>query len=107
MFKEFESITLTARIPTDRIWHVREDSPLREKDGSVGCLQPGDTGLIIDMPAGYDSFMVEFVEPGDARPVAFAAVHPHEARHERDGDRARYRFWKNGAAAQRDDASGP
>ena len=104
MFKEYESITLTAHIPTDRIWHVREDSPLREADGSIGCLQPGDTGLIIDMPAGYDSFLVEFTEPGDARPVAFAAVYPNEARHEMEGDRARYRFWKNAATSQADKA---
>ena len=65
--------------PPDRIWEVREDSPLRESDGSTGCLCPGDTGLIIDMPPGYDSFLVDFSEPGVARPVALAAVYPHEA----------------------------
>ena len=104
VFKEYESITLTAHIPPDRIWHVRKDSPLREKDSSVGCLQPGDAGLIIDMPAGYDSFLVEFTEPGDARPVAFVAVYPNEARHEMEGDRDRYRFWKNAVPTQVDEA---
>lgn len=104
MFKEYECVTLTAHIPPDRIWEVREDSPLREENGSIGWLRPGDTGAIIDMPPGYDSFLVEFTEPGDARPVAFAAVHPHEARHEMEGDRARSRFWKNATIAQTDES---
>ena len=107
MFKEYDCITLTARIPPDRIWEVREDSPLREADGSIGWLRPGDTGAIIDMPPGHDILLVEFTELDEPRPVAFAYVHPHEARREMEGDRARYRFWKNAAPAPVDEVIAP
>ena len=56
------------------------------------------------MPSGYDTFLVEFAEPDDPRPVAFAYVHPHEARPEIEGGRARCRFWKNATITQTDEA---
>ena len=93
MFKEFEVVALTKRIPLNEIWDVPSYSPLREPDDSGGGLLPDDVGTIVHIYSRGEAFEVEFMLP-DGYTAAQAVIAPSCLRRATEYDIANNRFRK-------------
>jgi len=93
MFKEFEVVALTKRIPFGEIWDIPSYSPLCEPDNRGDGLMPGDVGTIVHIYPDGEAFEVEFMLP-DGYTAAQAVVAPSYLRTATERDITNDRFQK-------------